>query len=88
MLALEGQPLIMSACKMTFDPDELVTLTDHGPMKLRFAVARAMVLPPEERDRATIFREGNPAILEFEQIKNLVAQWLRQPQADMAFPDP
>ncbi len=61
---------------MTFDPDELVTLTNHGSMKLRSAVARAMVLPQEERDRATIARKGEPAILELEQIKDLVAQWL------------
>lgn len=75
-MALESQPLREGARKMTFDPDELVTLTDHGSMKLCSAVARAMVLPPEERDRATIVREGEPAILEFEQIKDLVAQWL------------
>jgi hypothetical protein len=61
---------------MTFDPDELVTLTNHGSMKLRSAVARAMVLPPEERNRATIVRESDPAILEFEPIRDLVAQWL------------
>jgi hypothetical protein len=69
---------------MTFDPDEFVTLTNHGSMKLYSAVARAMVLPPEERDRATIVREGEPSILEFEQIKALVAQWLRQSLADIA----
>jgi hypothetical protein len=69
---------------MTFDPDEFVTLTNHGSMKLCSAVARAMVLPPEERDRATIVREGEPSILEFEQIKALMAQWLRQSLADLA----
>jgi hypothetical protein len=74
----------MGSRKMTFDPDELVTLTDHGSMKLCSAVARAMVLPPEERDRATIVREGEPAILEFEQIKALVGQWLRRLHADVA----
>jgi hypothetical protein len=60
---------------MAFDPDEIVTLTDHGTMKLRSAVARAMILRPKERKRATIVREGRPAILKFEQIKNLAAQW-------------
>jgi hypothetical protein len=60
---------------MAFNPDELVTLTDHGTMKLRSAVSRAMTLLPKERKRATIVREGDPAILNFEQIKNLAARW-------------
>jgi len=60
---------------MAFDPDEFVTLTDHGTMKLRSAVLRAMMLLPKERERATIVREGDPAILNFEQIKSLAAQW-------------
>ena len=34
-----------------------------------------MMLLPKERKRATIVREGEPAILKFEQIKNLAAQW-------------
>jgi hypothetical protein len=29
--------------------------------------------------RATIVREGEPAILNFEQIKNLAAQWDERP---------
>jgi hypothetical protein len=60
---------------MAFDPEELVTLTDHGTMKLRSAVSRAMTMPTKERKRATIVREGDPAILNFEQIKGLAAQW-------------
>ena len=60
---------------MALDPEELVLLTDHGTMKLRSAVSRAMMLVPKERKRATIVREGDPAILNFEQIKNLAAQW-------------
>jgi hypothetical protein len=60
---------------MVFDPEELVTLTDHGTMKLRSAVSRAMTMPTKERKRATIVREGDPAILNFEQIKSLAAQW-------------
>jgi len=60
---------------MAFDPEEFVTLTDHGTMKLRSAVSRAMTLLPKERKRTTIVREGDPAILNFEQIKNLAAQW-------------
>jgi len=60
---------------MAFDPEEFVTLTDHGTMKLRSAVSRAMTLPPKERKRATIVREADPAILNFEQIKSLAARW-------------
>ena len=36
---------------MTLDPEEFVTLTDHGSMKLRAAVLRAMTLLPKERKR-------------------------------------
>jgi hypothetical protein len=54
---------------MALDPEEFVTLTDHGSMKLRAAVFRAMALLPKERKRTTIVREGEPAILNFEQIK-------------------
>ena len=60
---------------MALDPEELVTLTNHGPMKLGSAVARAMLLLPKERKRATIVRKGEPDILKFEQIKDLAAQW-------------
>jgi len=60
---------------MALDPEEFVTLTDHGSMKLRAAELRAMMLPSKERKRTTIVREGEPAILNFEQIKNLAAKW-------------
>ena len=60
---------------MALDPEEFVTLTDHGSMKLRAAVARAMTLLPRERKRTTIVRKGRPAILNFKQIKNLAARW-------------
>ena len=60
---------------MALDPEEFVTLTDHGSMKLRAAVLRAMTLLPKERKRTTIVRDGEPAILTFEQIKNLTAEW-------------
>jgi hypothetical protein len=63
---------------MAFDPDEFVTLTDHGTMKLRAAVSRAMTLLPKERRRATIVRNSEPAILNFKQIKVLAAQWDEQ----------
>jgi hypothetical protein len=63
---------------MAMDPEELVTLTDHGTMKLRSAVARAMMLLPQERDLATIIRESEPTILDFELIKQLAARWEEQ----------
>jgi hypothetical protein len=60
---------------MALNPEEFVTLRNHGSMKLRSAVARAMTLLPKERKRTTIVRKGKPAILNFNQIKNLAAQW-------------
>ena len=63
---------------MALDPEELVTLTNHGTMKLRSAVARAMMLLPQERDLATIIRESEPTILNFELIKHLTARWEKQ----------
>ena len=63
---------------MAFDPEQPVSLTDHGTMKLRSAVARAMMLPLKERMRATIVREGKPKVLRFEQIKDLAVRWERQ----------
>jgi len=63
---------------MAFDPEELVTLTDHGSMKLRSAVARAMTLPFDERKKATIVRNGKPSTLRYERIKGLAAEWAKQ----------
>ena len=60
---------------MTLDPEEFVTLKNHGSMKLHAAVSRAMTLLPKERKRTTIVRKGKPAILNFEQIKKLAARW-------------
>ena len=60
---------------MAMDPEELVTLTNHGTMKLRSAVVRAMILSSKERKRATIVREGKPVILNFKQIRTLRAEW-------------
>ena len=57
------------------DPEELVTLTNHGMMKLRLAVLRAMMMLPKQRKLATIVRDGDPAILNFDEIKRLAAQW-------------
>ena len=36
------------------------------------------MLPPKERKRTTIVREGEPAILNFEHIKKLATQWDEQ----------
>jgi hypothetical protein len=63
---------------MAFDPEQFVSLTDHGTMTLRSAVARAMMLPFKERMRATIVREGKPKVLRFEQIKDLAVRWEKQ----------
>jgi len=63
---------------MALDPDEFVTLTDHGTMKLRSAVSRAMTLLPKERRQATIVCSSEPEILNFKQIKVLAAQWDEQ----------
>lgn len=60
---------------MSLDPEDLVILADHGPMKLQSAVARAMVLPPEERDHASILLVGEPWVLNFVVIKHLATRW-------------
>ena len=60
---------------MALDPEELVILNDHGPMKLHAAVMRAMMLPPTERDCASIVRNGEPWILDFDLIKHLARRW-------------
>jgi len=60
---------------MSLDPEEFVILADHGSMKLQSAVARAMILPPEERNQASILREGEPWMLNFDLIKHLAARW-------------
>ncbi|VIO68420.1 hypothetical protein CI1B_20990 [Bradyrhizobium ivorense] len=57
---------------MRANPEELVELTNHGSMKLRHAVARAMLLPPVERRKATIVRQNEPSVLRFKTIKDLL----------------
>jgi hypothetical protein len=64
---------------MSLDPEEFVILADHGPMKLQSAVARAMILPPEQRNHATILRNGEPWMLNFDLIKHLAARWEPNP---------
>jgi hypothetical protein len=60
---------------MALDPQEVVILTDHGTMTLSSAVARAMMLPPQERDHASIIRDGEPSILDFHLIRHLATRW-------------
>lgn len=64
---------------MALDPEEFVILNDHGPMRLQSAVARAMTLPPEERSHASILRNGEPWILNFDLIKHLAIRWEGRP---------
>jgi len=66
---------------MALDPEEVVTLTDHGTMTLRSAVARAMMLPPQERDQASIVRDSEPSILDFHLIRHLATRWDGGPHA-------
>ena len=70
---------------MALDPEELVALANHGIMKLRSAVARGTMLPPEERDAAAIIvRKGASlaqSTLDFEQIKQLAARWRQEQPA-------
>jgi hypothetical protein len=56
---------------MDYDPDEIVTLDGHAKMTLRTAVAKVMALSPQERATATIFREGEPPILDAAQIEGI-----------------
>ncbi|HZV05002.1 MAG TPA: hypothetical protein VE999_07975 [Gemmataceae bacterium] len=62
---------------MALDPEEFVILEDHGPMTLCSAVARAMILPPDQRRHASILRQGEPWLLNFDEIKHLAARWDR-----------
>ena len=64
---------------MALDPEEFVILNDHGLMRLQSAVARAMTLPPEERSHASIIRNGEPWILNFDLIKHLAIRWDGRP---------
>ena len=64
---------------MALDPEEFVILSDHGPMRLHAAVIRAMMLPPTERDHASILRNGAPWILNFDLIKHLAIRWEGRP---------
>ena len=64
---------------MALDPEEFVILEDHGPMTLGSAVARAMVLPPDQRCHASILRRGRPWLLNFDEIRHLAMRWDGRP---------
>jgi hypothetical protein len=55
---------------MSFDPDEDVTL-NGAKMSLRDAVAKVMALPSDDRIGATIFRNGDPSMLDRAQIEDI-----------------
>ena len=63
---------------MRVDPEELVELKNHGPMKLRCAVVRAMFLPPAERRETAIVRQSEPSVLKFKTIKDLSSELERK----------
>jgi hypothetical protein len=56
--------------EMSFDPDEDVTL-NGAKMSLRSAVAKVMALSPDDRMGATIFRNGEPPILDRAEIEDI-----------------
>jgi hypothetical protein len=59
---------------MTFDPEEVVTLYNQGPMTLRTAVERVMRQSLQGLE-ATIFRDGDPSLLGLTEIEKLAADW-------------
>jgi hypothetical protein len=59
---------------MTFDPEEFVTLYCVGRMTLGTAVERVMAQGLQDLD-ATIFRYGEPYILDRTTIEKIAAEW-------------
>jgi hypothetical protein len=64
---------------MALDPNEVVTLTNHGTMPLHLAVERAMMLPSPQRGNASILRESEPSMLDFQLIRHLATRWDGKP---------
>jgi hypothetical protein len=60
---------------MAFDPEEIVTLHGQGKMTLRTAVERVLTRNPQRELVATIFREGEPSILDLADIEKIAAEW-------------
>jgi hypothetical protein len=59
---------------MVFDPEEMVELYRQGTMTLRTAVERVTAQKLQGLS-ATIFRDGEPTILDLTQIEQLAAKW-------------
>jgi hypothetical protein len=66
---------------MALDPNEVVTLTNHGTMPLHLAVERAMMLPAGQRGNASILRGSEPSRLDFQLIRHLATRWDGTPRA-------
>ncbi len=60
---------------MTFDPEEIVTLHGQGKMTLRTAVERVLTRNPQTKSVPTIFREGEPSVLDLAQIEKIATEW-------------
>jgi hypothetical protein len=60
---------------MTFDPEEIVTLHGQGKMTLRTAVERVLTRNPQTKSVPTIFREGEPSVLDLAQIEKTATEW-------------
>jgi hypothetical protein len=60
---------------VAFDPEEIVVLHGQGKMTLRTAIERGLTRNPRKELAPTIFREGEPSILELAQIEKIAAEW-------------
>ena len=63
---------------MTFDPKEMVTCPGLGMVTLRKAVTWVMeraAQHPGGYAAATIFRDGQPSILDLADIRKLASEW-------------
>jgi hypothetical protein len=63
---------------MAFDPEEMVTCPGLGMVKLRKAVTWVMERAAEHPggySAATIFRDGEPPILDFVDVRKLASEW-------------
>ena len=66
------------ATTMTFDPEEMVTCPGLGMVTLRKAVTWVMeraTQHPGGYAAATIFRDGQPSILDLADIRKLASEW-------------
>jgi hypothetical protein len=59
---------------MAYDPKENVALYGQGPMTLLAAIERVMKQKLQGLE-ATIFRDGEPSILDRAEIEKLAAEW-------------